>query len=199
MNMPKVTTQNNPRVKLEPNVGKIVAAICYVIAQAQKRGQMLTQYDIVKTLFLADKKHLNDYGRPVTFDNYCAMIHGPVPSLAYDLLKENAKAIEKTNLKKLPWIRKKGEGSKYLYSLAKVGCSEESLSPSDKDALSGALTTIKSLTFPQVRQLTHNDQAYIQAWSDEGESKSYPMDLALLFETPNPEAAKTLSFLSRHQ
>ena len=49
----------------------------------------ITQYDIVKSLFLADKAHLNRYGRPITFDNYFAMKDGPVPNLAYNLLKRD--------------------------------------------------------------------------------------------------------------
>lgn len=188
-----------PRIRLEPNVKKIVAAICFILAEAKKLGQKPTQYEIVKTLFIADKKHLNDYGRPVTFDNYAAMLHGPVPSLAYDLLKGNETAIRKYG-KALPWRKIKRETeSSYCYSLISIDTSFDELSDSDKEALSGALVAIKSLTFGQIRQLTHNDPAYIQAWSEEGEHRSYPMDLTLMFEKPNPEAAQALAFLSRHQ
>ena len=181
-----------------PNVEKIVAAISYVVAQAAESGQTLTQYDIVKTLFLADRKHLNDYGRPITFDNYYAMLHGPVPNLAYDLLKGNKHAIEKFG-KKLPWATKKGQGSKILFSLRR-DTSIEALSSSDQDALSSALTIVQSLGFPQIRALTHNDAAYIQAWSNkEEESKSALMDLAFLFDIPNSDAAQQLTFISKHQ
>lgn len=195
--MKETTQKQTPTIRLEPNVPKIVAAICYVIAQAEKSDQKLTQYDIVKTLFLADKKHINDYGRPVTFDNYAAMLHGPVPSFAYNLLKGDAAALRKYG-KKLPWIGKKGEGSKVYFTLGKNVPSFDVLSESDKEALSAALTIIKSLTFSQIRQLTHNDPAYVKAWSDEENKKSYPMDLALFFDQPNSDAAQTLAFLSRN-
>lgn len=183
--------------KLEPNVSKIIAAICFMIVEAGKRSQNLSQYDIVKTLFLADKKHLNDYGRPITFDNYIALEHGPVPSLAYNLLKEDHHTLKKVG--KIPWTRKQINKNIYHYFVASNKCDFDVLSKSDADALLGALTTIKSLTFSQIRQLTHNDPAYINAWSDETGKRSYPMDLALLFDKPDPEAARNLSFLSRHQ
>jgi uncharacterized phage-associated protein len=193
----KSKTARAPGVKLEPNIEKIVSAICFVIAEAGERCLEVSQYDIIKTLFLADKKHLNEYGRPVTFDNYCAMKYGPVPSFAYDLLKGNASAIRKYG-KKIPWSAKKVSPTINNFSIEKGGCSFNLLSPSDRNALSGALTTIKSLTFGQIKQLTHADPAYTQAWSDEGGRESYPMDLALLFDTPNYEAAKTVAFLSKH-
>ena len=189
--------QKAPRVKLEPNIAKIVAAICFVIAEAAKSGQKPTQYEIVKTLFLADKKHLNTYGRPITFDNYCAMNHGPVPSLAYDLLKGDATTIKKHGLKKLPWTKNKGERTTFRYTVTKA-CSTDALSPSDEEALSGAWGVIQSLTFSQIRQLTHNDPAYAEAWSGDDNRQSHPMSLALLFETPNYEAAESISFLSKH-
>ena len=44
---------------------------------------------MLKTLFYVDKAHLQKYGRPVTGDIYVKMSYGPVPSLAYDMLKEN--------------------------------------------------------------------------------------------------------------
>ena len=80
---------------MEPNVNKILDTICFVIAEARERSKSVDQYDIVKTIFLADKKHLNKYGRPITFDNYHAMKFGPVPSLTYNFLKEDQSKLKK--------------------------------------------------------------------------------------------------------
>ena len=84
------------------SIEKSLAAICHVIGLAEKSEYQLTQYDIVKTLFLADRQHLNEFGRPITFDNYVAMTHGPVPSCSYDLLKSNEYRIRHLRLKALP-------------------------------------------------------------------------------------------------
>lgn len=198
MSSPRITDREE-HVKLVPNVPKIVSAISFVIAESQRLGQNFTQYQIVKALFFADKSHLNDYGRPITFDNYCAMYHGPVPSFAYDLLKGNSRAIQKTG-GRLPWTMKKGQGSAFHYAINPSKCDFEPLSSSDKQALVTSIKTIKKLGFSGIRTLTHSDPAYNDAWRDEGGSnKSYPMNMALLFEKPNPTAIKNLSFLSQHQ
>ena len=44
-------------------------------------------FNIVKTLYYADKFHLERYGRLITGDHYIAMGEGPVPSGAYDLIR----------------------------------------------------------------------------------------------------------------
>src|SRR6266446_7375344 len=82
-------------IAMHPNQGRIVEAILFIFAEACERKIAVTQYDIVKSLFLADRAHLNKYGRPITFDNYVAMEHGPVPSTAYNFLKEDARALSK--------------------------------------------------------------------------------------------------------
>ena len=40
----------------------------------------LTRGKIAKLLFFADKRHLVQYGRPITGDWYAALQHGPLPS-----------------------------------------------------------------------------------------------------------------------
>jgi uncharacterized phage-associated protein len=44
---------------------------------------------LMKLLWLADRIHLNRYGRMILRDNYYALPHGPVPSKAMDLSKES--------------------------------------------------------------------------------------------------------------
>ena len=44
-------------------------------------------FNIVKTLYFADKFHLEEYGQLLTGDYYVPMREGPVPSGAYDLIK----------------------------------------------------------------------------------------------------------------
>ena len=44
-------------------------------------------WKICKIIYLADKEHLNRYGRFITGDQYSAMTKGPVPSQSYDLIK----------------------------------------------------------------------------------------------------------------
>jgi len=49
-----------------------------------------TKMKISKLMFYADKLHLNRYGRPVTGDSYIKMRFGPVPSMALNLMRQQA-------------------------------------------------------------------------------------------------------------
>ena len=74
-------------MRLKPHYRKILESLIFLISEASKRGHRPTQYDLVKSIFIADLWHMNKHGRPITFDNHVAMEHGPVPSEAYDMLK----------------------------------------------------------------------------------------------------------------
>jgi uncharacterized phage-associated protein len=187
-----------PRVNLKPNVGKILAAIAYVVAFGETRKLAVTQYDILKTFFLADKAHLNKYGRPITFDNYVAMRAGPVPSLTYDFLKEKQSKLKQLRISALPWSRSGSTGGRFFYSNADIKDVDEALSESDKKALADAFTTIKSLTFVQIKKLTHDDPAYKEAWREESEQKAFLMSMGMLFDSPDFEEAEALEFQSRN-
>jgi uncharacterized phage-associated protein len=52
----------------------------------QKSGGTLPYMKLMKLLYLADRKALLELGRPITFDRYVSMKHGPVLSQTYDLM-----------------------------------------------------------------------------------------------------------------
>ncbi|WP_428490771.1 Panacea domain-containing protein [Rhodopila sp.] len=190
-----------PRVTLRPNVAKTLAAIACLIAKAGKEKRQLTQYDILKMLFLADKAHFNIYGRPITFDNYFAMKEGPVPSLAYDLLKQSQATMKRMHLRKLPWRRTKnpetGTG-RYFYFDADYSELEASLSESDQESLANSFIAISSLTFSQVKRLLHADPAYLEAWQPDGPKKAFKMSFGMLLDSPDHEQAQAVEFMSKH-
>ena len=178
------------------NVPRIIAALYKTMLLAEDRRPQLSQYDLVKTLFLADREHLNEWGRPITYDNYKAMKHGPVPSLAYNLLKGDEKAIRDHKIEKLPWTyvaAPGGKGKKLFSPLEGQTHVLGVLSESDIEALGDALTSVLSLGFGQIRRLTHDDPAYIEAWQENGDRGAYDMKLGLLFEEPNFERAELLA------
>lgn len=187
-------------VEMTPNVHSIIEAILHIVTEADDASQTVTQYDIVKSLFLADRRHLNRYGRPITFDNYKAMLHGPVPDLAYDLLKEDRHAMSRHGVTALPWKRRPApevNEKSMAYFAPQRPVDEDILSPSDMTELSHGLTVVKSLGFGQVRKLTHEDQAYLDAWEDDEALKSFPMSYALLFDQPSIELAREVAFMSQ--
>ncbi len=185
---------------MKANMPRITEAVLYIINEAARLGLKVTQYDIVKSLFLADEDHLNRYGRPVTFDNYVAMPNGPVPNKSYDLLKENADVVREVG-GRVPWSRRPapdlGKGC-FVFENPSREPDEDVLSPSDMKALGRALETVKKLGFVEVRRLTHEHPAYIDAWRDNPTRKSFPMDYSKLFNAPDPVRAEELAFLSKH-
>jgi hypothetical protein len=190
-----------PRITLRPNVEKTMAAIAYLIAKAGVQKRLMSQYDILKMLFLADKAHLNTYGRPVTFDNYFAMKEGPVPSFAYDLLKENRATMRKVHLHALPWRRSEqpeiGTG-RYFYSDPDFSDVEVLLSESDREALTNSFITVGSLTYSQIKRLLHADPAYLEAWQPDAPKKAFQMSYGMLLDSPDHEQAQTVEFISKH-
>jgi len=50
------------------------------------RGGNMSYMKLIKLLYFADRKALAELGRPITFDHYVSMPHGPVLSRTYDLI-----------------------------------------------------------------------------------------------------------------
>lgn len=61
-----------------------INTLLYII---QKIGGTGDFHKVFKILYFADQKHLAKYGTAISQDNYIAMKYGPVPSMAYDILK----------------------------------------------------------------------------------------------------------------
>ncbi|MEE9453651.1 MAG: Panacea domain-containing protein [Paracoccaceae bacterium] len=192
-----MTRQKAPIAKLHENVDRIINSIAYVIKFANSRDIEPTQYDIVKTLFLADRAHLNKWGRPITYDNYCAMKHGPVPSVSYNILKDDQHTIRKFNIQEIPWKMRRDQKVNRYFCPNELEF-EDVLSPSDMRALENAFSIVSSLGFSQIRKLTHEDVAYVDAWEDESNRQSFDMSLALLFDTANYDEAERIAEQSEY-
>lgn len=184
-------------VQLVPDIDRVVATIAYVIHAAALLKTRFSQYDIVKTIFLADRSHLNEFGRLVSSDKYVAMTHGPVPSTAYNLLKDDEATMARYRVGRLPWRSDAADEGKRLYRDAEVDLVDDILSESDRSAIQAAASTVKGLTFSQIRKLTHGDPAYIDAWEESKERKQFPMSLGMMFDAPNFERARELSEMSK--
>lgn len=181
-------------IHFKANTEKIINSLLYLIQKANELGTKPSQYELVKSIFLADKAHLNKYGRPITFDNYVAMTHGPVPSLAYDLLKPTFNW-QQMNRSGSPW-GSEAEENKHIFSITSTPPDQSKLSKTDIKDLESSLQTILSLSFKQVRKLTHGDPAYIAAWRDEEDRQSFQMDMRLFFDSYDEDSIEDLQYLS---
>ena len=173
---------------MTPSYHKLVDVVLFLLTLAERKGQRLTTYQIVKAVFLADRWHLNEYGRPVTFDVYKAMKNGPVPSAVYDLLLEVPNVIRKTG--PALWTktrREDAEGCLYEhYAPQRAPDFENVLSETAVDALTEGFELINRMDFGTLRDFTHEDLAYKDAWREGVEAKSFVMDYALLLDRADP-------------
>lgn len=63
---------------------KAVEALLYIVSRYGEVGR----FHALKTLYFAEREHLCTYGRPITGDRMIAMENGPVPSFAYNAVKQ---------------------------------------------------------------------------------------------------------------
>lgn len=166
----------------------------------------LTQYFIGKILYLADKEHFLDWGRPITFDRYVAMVHGPVPSAVRNMLAaaagmeagmdeerfanalQNSEQLHRRVRVELD-VRPGGERQKVFPHDALLPF--EHLSPTDKAAIEAAVETGGDASFGALRDATHKDDAWREAWYGKPKNaKVADIDISLWAPPEEREAAR---------
>ena len=112
-----------------------------------------TFYNISKILYLANKEHLEKYGRLICGDSYLAMKYGPVPSNIYDLLKAAKEKQEIAPTKASFTVLQEWQ----VKSLRSPNL--DAFSDSDLECLNNALQKYGNLSFNQL-----TDLSYDEAW-----------------------------------
>lgn len=186
-------------MRLKPNRKRILEATLFLIQEGERRRSPLTQYEIVKSLFLADVAHLEKYGRPITFDNYFALEFGPVPEASYDMLKPAYEpGAHYPDEAWPPWRREHAGGRAYYYRGPRRDPNLRALSKTDVAALTTALDEVKQLRFGGVVDKTHRNTAYLDAWNSRGDKGSAPMNYAQVMAEPDEELAADVAEASRY-
>ncbi|MBE1427077.1 putative phage-associated protein [Desulfomicrobium macestii] len=137
---------------------------------------------ILKTLFYADKFHLQKYRRPVTGDVYVKMSYGPVPSLAYDMLKQNENlpaqvldevqaALDVHKFGRYPAVSAKRLPNLNLFSGTDIECLKE------------ALSSCSPMGFEALTNLTHRERA----WEEAEMNQEMNFELFIDEDLPNRE------------
>lgn len=105
----------------------------------------------LKTVYFADKDHLNAFGRPIFGATYKAMRFGPVPLEIYEMMKGEAIWLAEAGVESFPWrleghrLRCTDNGNVDLAGLAE----------SEAEALTSALTRSLEMTFNERTTATH--------------------------------------------
>jgi uncharacterized phage-associated protein len=131
---------------------KALEAIAYIADQA---GTDL--YVTLKLIYLADKLHLERYGRFIFGDWYAALEYGPVASHSYDIMK-HARGDRPVSLAKHARDVLRVDPTTNAISLLRAPNLDE-LSQSDIECLDEAVQKYGRLGFGEIKRLTH-DEAY---------------------------------------
>lgn len=150
-------------IDFKPKIDKIVELLLY-LAHVRPDAD---KYQAVKFFYLADKKHLNLHGRPITYENYFALPYGPVASKAMDLLNGDAWTMTEAGLEELPFETevKVVDGRDLTYigkPLRSVNF--DLFSKSDIKVFDSIIEEFGNSTFEDLYQLTHKHYAYRRAW-----------------------------------
>ncbi len=142
---------------------KSIEAILYIAQQTTNL------FNIIKTLYYADKLHLESYGSLITSDRYVAMDDGPVPSGAYELIKEvRGDAIVATGAHPETAF----EIKKQNQVIPRRAPNLEYLSEADVECLQTAVAKYAKMDPKELWSLVREEEAYKRA--KQGSKKSNP-------------------------
>lgn len=160
-------TQGN-KIEFTAKPDKIVETILYLSHKLTD----LSRFKIVKLIYLADKEHLNQYGRPITFDTMVAMENGPVASMTYDILKQDKR--RGIDYARLPFDYTKKGKLDYIEN-PKRAINKKLFSKSDLAILDKIIEKYGGMSSGGLWDLTHEHAAYKNAWQSRGDKKSVTM------------------------
>ena len=121
-------------------------------------GKEQRSYWVLKMIYFADKEHLRKYGRQIFGDRYIAMKLGPVPSLAYDIVK-TAQGVNNwlSSEEPSPTSALDAPNNKILKQRRKANLSL--LSKTDIECLDYAYKLLNPLSLTQIHEKS-SDKAY---------------------------------------
>jgi len=146
------------------NVEKFVNLMAYMA----KKTNYLDPLKATKLLYLIDRDHLVRNGRPVIGDFYVRMDLGPVPSVAYNILRDSYSRIESlehsnrdlfsefVSVEKRPWQR-------YAKFKAKKNADLDVFSDAEMESINRVLQQHGDKTGLQLSGLTHDDPTWTES------------------------------------
>ncbi len=143
------------------SVEKTVEVLLYIVKTVPDT------YRALKVLYLADKKHLAEYGRLICGDSYVAMKLGPVPSGAYDIVKH-------VRGDGFCWTDVPITEAFTVQNYDIVPLREpalELLSESDIECLDAAIEEFGHLSFGELKDLSHDT-----AWESSDRNDGIPLE-----------------------
>lgn len=175
---------------------KTVSALAF-FARAGVRD--LTKLKAAKLLYLADRHHFLNYGRPISGDRYIAMDLGPVPENTYQLTTRLVEPDELVDVavefaaSRLQVLR--GLLKRHPVLRARRAPDLSVFSDSEISALEHTVSEFGSKSARELVDLTHGHRAYKRADADRLPGSSVPLPYELFIEDASPEQAEIIGEL----
>jgi uncharacterized phage-associated protein len=126
-------------------------------------GGSMNHMKLIKLLYLADRSALLQYGRPITFDHYYSLKHGPILSFTLDLVNSDLDPDEPNY-----WHKLVSERDGHEVRLAQPVLPElDQLSEAEQEVVRGVFAKHGHLDQWQLRDLTHQ----LPEWQDPQRSR----------------------------
>ncbi|MBN2764904.1 MAG: SocA family protein [Paludibacteraceae bacterium] len=149
---------------------KILNSILYFASK--ENDKTISRLKLMKLLWLADRLHLNKYGRLILKDNYFALPHGPIPSNALNFSNASIPGFYTVNGNKITAIKK---------------VDDKFFSGSDLEIMEFVWQSFGNMTASSLRNLSHKFPEWIR-FQKELEDTSLPnkFDIVMddFFEAP---------------
>ena len=131
----------------------------------QHSGGEINIYKLLNMIYIIDRKALEQWGRPVTFDAHSSLPLGPTPENTYDLIKgkygETWSRIFSERIRGNHFIRLERKNVEY-----------DELSQAEIDLAMQVFEKIHPLTFGQIKEIVHQFPEH-----KDPEGSSHPIDI----------------------
>ena len=136
---------------------KALHALLFVVTHLPKPANV---YNVLKCLYYADRKHLQEYGRQIYGDTFYALEHGPVPNAAYEIVKySNGRAKWDLHFPEALELLEVND----VYLSARGAVDTDLLSRSDMACLLDAARKYGTMPFSKLKKLSHQGKAFENA------------------------------------
>lgn len=139
---------------------KATEAACHLLSRG---GGRMNYMKLIKLMYLADRKALLSHGRPITFDYYVSMKHGPVLSGVLDRINEGDPPSEESI-----WHRHIRRSARYAVE-AKGECAVQSLSEAERTILDEVYADFGTIDRWKLVDRLHES---LREWKDPGGSSA---------------------------
>lgn len=166
------------------NERKVAQMAAYLLAKGEST---MPHLKLMKLLYLADRRSMNDFGYPISGDKVVAMPHGPVLSMTLDHINGFAISCEDGWES---WISDKADHRVSLKRTPSIDILDE-LSAADRTTLDATWAEFGHMGQWEIRDYTHD---HCSEWRDPNESQ-FPISYMDIFRAlgKSPEVALELS------